>query len=414
LDTQNRAEIISVGNELLRGEIIDTNAGFLAAQLPILGIELYRMTTAGDSIEELSEVLTRAQKSADVVLITGGLGPTEDDLTREAIAAVMGEEPAVDAGLENQLRELFGRMGREMPSHNLKQAWLIPSARALDNPLGTAPGWWVHKDGKTIVAMPGPPREMTVMWRNEVKPRLQEVLPDRTIISKTIKIYGIPEAEVAEMVQHFFETDNPSLGIYAHLDGIHLRLIARGNNAQGLLREAEEKMTAIFGSRIWGRDDDTLEELIGGWLNNAGLTLATIEDGTGGLVANMLAKAPGGHQYFRGGLVVCSDDVKITCGIPSEVIATYGAVSPEVTVIMAAAVRERFSADIGLSTSAVMPKSESEGRPAGLTCVGISDSYGEKNWTHNFARFRDPSGQREAYGALFRLRERLLELGIAD
>jgi nicotinamide-nucleotide amidase len=414
LDTQNRAEIISVGNELLRGEITDTNAGFLATQLPLLGIELHRMTTAGDDIKELSEVLARARKSADIVVITGGLGPTEDDLTREAIAAVLDEEPAVDAGLEKQLRELFGRMGREMPSHNLKQAWLIPSARALPNPLGTAPGWWVHKDGKTIAAMPGPPREMMVMWRNEVEPRLREVLSDRTIISRTIKTYGIPEAEVAEMVQSFFETDNPSLGIYAHLDGIHLRLIARGNSAQGILHEAENKLIAIFGSRIWGRDDDTVEGLIGGWLNKAGLTLATIEDGTGGLVANMLVKAPGSRRYYRGGLVVCADGVKIACEVPPEVIDTYGAVSPEVAVIMAAAVREKFSADIGLSTSGVMPKSKSKDRPPGLTCVGISDSSGERSWTHNFARFRDPSGQREAYGALFRLRERLLELGIAD
>ena len=211
LDTSNQAEIISVGNELLRGEITDTNAGFLAAELPPLGIELHRMTTAGDNINELSEVITQAQEKADIILITGGLGPTEDDLTREAIAAVMVEELAVDAGLEEQLRQLFGRLGRKMPSHNLKQAWLIPSAKALDNPLGTAPGWWVHKDGKTIVAMPGPPREMTAMWHNEVKPRLVKVLPTKIILSRTIKTYGIPEAEVAEMVQPFFEADNPSL-----------------------------------------------------------------------------------------------------------------------------------------------------------------------------------------------------------
>jgi len=413
LDNHHRAEIISVGNELLRGEITDTNAGFLATQLPLLGVELNGMTTTGDDIGQLSDTLVRAQEKADIILITGGLGPTEDDLTREAIAAVIGEEPAIDTGLEKQLRQLFERMGREMPSHNLKQAWLIPSAEAIDNPLGTAPGWWVRKNGKTIVAMPGPPREMTAMWRNEVAPRLGKMLSAKIILSRTIKTYGVPEAEVAELVQPFFETDNPSLGIYAHYDGIHLRLIARGDNAQQLLNEADDKMIGILGSRVWGRDDDSLEGLIGGWLGKAGLTLATIEDSTGGLVANILTTAPGGRKYYRGGLIACSDEIKTAFGVPPEIIETYGAVSAEVTAIMAAAVREKFSADIGLSTSGVMQKSPGEGEPPGLTYVGISDSSGEKTWGHNFARFRDPSGQREAFGALFRLRERLLELKLA-
>jgi len=413
LDIHHRAEIISVGNELLRGEITDTNAGFLASQLPLLGIELNRMTTAGDDIRQLRETLERAQEKADIVLVTGGLGPTADDLTREAIAAVTGEEPTVDAALENNLRQLFGRMRREMPPHNIKQAWLIPSAEALDNPLGTAPGWWVRKNGKTIAAMPGPPREMTIMWRNEVAPRLRKILSKQVILSRTFKTYGIPEAEVAEMVQSFFESENPSLGIYAHLDGIHLRFVARGNDAGQLLRNAGEQLDEIFGSRIWGRDDDSLEGLIGGWLGKTGLTLATIEDGTTGTIANLLSTTPGSARYYRGGLVTGSDATKIAFGVPPEVIATYGAVSPEVAGIMAAMIRERFSADIGLSTSGISQKSTVKGEPPGLTYVGISDASGEKTWGHNFARFRDPSGQREAYGALFRLRERLIELKIA-
>jgi len=413
LDIHHRAEIISVGNELLRGEITDTNAGFLASQLPLLGIELNRMTTAGDDIRQLRETLERAQEKADIVLVTGGLGPTADDLTREAIAAVTGEEPTVDAALENNLRQLFGRMRREMPPHNIKQAWLIPSAEALDNPLGTAPGWWVRKNGKTIAAMPGPPREMTIMWRNEVAPRLRKILSKQVILSRTFKTYGIPEAEVAEMVQSFFESENPSLGIYAHLDGIHLRFVARGNDAGQLLRNAGEQLDEIFGSRIWGRDDDSLEGLIGGWLGKTGLTLATIEDGTTGTIANLLSTTPGSARYYRGGLVTGSDATKIAFGVPPEVIATYGPVSPEVAGIMAAMIRERFSADIGLSTSGISQKSTVKGEPPGLTYVGISDASGEKTWGHNFARFRDPSGQREAYGALFRLRERLIELKIA-
>lgn len=412
MDIQHRAEIISVGDELLRGEITDTNADFLAVQLPLLGIELNGMTTAGDDIERLRDTLLRAQEKADIVLITGGLGPTEDDLTREAIAAVVGEEPAIDAALEKHLRQLFSRMDREMPSHNLKQAWLIPSASALDNPLGTAPGWWVQKNGKTIVAMPGPPREMIAMWNDEVAPRLGKMLFTK-ILSRTVKTYGIPEAEVAELVQPFFESENPSLGIYAHLDGIHLRLIARGDDAEHLLQVAEARLNDIFDTRIWGRDDDSLEGLIGGWLSEAGLTLATIEDTTAGVIANILTASLDIRKCYRGGLVAPSDDIKIAFGVPKEVIENYGAVSPEVAAIMAAAVKERFSTDIGLSTTGVMQKSPDDEIPPGLTYVGISDSSGEKTWGHNFARFRDPSGQREAYGALFRLRERLLEINLA-
>ena len=159
MDKQKRAEIISIGTEILMGEITDTNAGYIASQLPLLGFSVQQVTTAGDNEEQLCQVLRQAVERSTLVITSGGLGPTEDDLTRECIAATLGEEPAIDAELEEQLRARFGRMGKDMPPHNLKQAWLIPSAKGLPNPRGTAPGWWVEKDGTTIVAMPGPPRE---------------------------------------------------------------------------------------------------------------------------------------------------------------------------------------------------------------------------------------------------------------
>jgi nicotinamide-nucleotide amidase len=219
MSTPILAELLSIGTELLRGEIIDTNASYLAAQLPMLGIELQRMNTVGDSIDRLCDVLRQALGRTTVIITSGGLGPTEDDLTRETIAATLGETLTIDPELEKNLRTMFSRSGREMPPHNIKQAMVIPSAKALPNPRGTAPGWWVEKNGKVIVTLPGPPREMTPMWQNEVMPRLKARFPTKPILSRIIKTFFVPEATVAQLVEPFFNIDNPTLGIYAKPDG---------------------------------------------------------------------------------------------------------------------------------------------------------------------------------------------------
>ena len=411
---QNQAEIISIGTELIRGESTDTNASYLASQLPLSGIEVHKITTVADDREQLCEILRKSLDRSGLVVAGGGLGPTEDDLTRECIATVLGETLYVDAELEKQLREFFNRMGIEMPPHNIKQAWLIPSAEPLANPLGTAPGWWVNKGKRTIVALPGPPREMKLMWQNEVKPRLQLRFPGKLILSRTIKTFALPEAKIAELVQPFFNTNNPSLGIYAKPDGIHLRLIAVGDNSERLLRVAGEQLEEILGSSVWGKDDDTLEGIIGKLLSERGLTLATMEDGTSGLLANKITAALGSSEYYGGGLIACSEGVKIAWGVPKQLINTHGAISAEVAEAMAVVAKDRFSADIGLSTTGIVGARSPEGKPSGLTYIGITDTLGQRSWEHNYARFRDESGQREAIGALFRLRERLIELKIAQ
>lgn len=414
MSSQNQAEIISIGTELLRGEITDTNSSYLASQLPLSGIDLYRITTAGDDREQLCHIFSQALERSALVVTTGGLGPTEDDLTRECIAAVLREELVVDAELEQQLRDMFTRMGREMPPHNIKQAWLIPSAKPIPNPRGTAPGWWVEKGGKIIVALPGPPRELIPMWQNEVMPRLQSSLPGATILSRTTKTFALAEATVSEMAQSFFSSTNPLLGIYSKPDGIHLRLIAHGENAGQILQAAEQQLEDIFGASIWGKDDDTLEGVVGRWLSENGLTLATIEDGTGGLLGNRISGTPGSSKYYRGGLIANSDEIKATWGVPPQLIDEYGAISAEVAEAMAEAARDRFSADFGLSTTGVVSADNPEGKPPGLTYVGVADAQGKSSWQQNFARFRDEAGHRGAIAALFRLRERLIELKIAS
>ncbi len=407
MNTNYKAEIISIGTELLRGEVVDTNANYLATELPLTGMQLHRATMVGDNFEQLCELLKLALDRSRIVITTGGLGPTEDDLTRECIAAVLDETVSVDAGLEQQLLDIFKQFGREMSPHNIKQAWLIPSAEALPNPRGTAPGWWIMKNDKIIVAMPGPPREMTFMWRNEVKPRILSKLSGNVILSRTIKLYGLPEAEVAERAESFFATDNPDLGIYARTDGIHLRLIAHGDNSESLLKKAEEKIHDIFGPNIWGKDNDTLIGIIGNWLTENGKTLAIMEDSTSGLLANIISGIPGNSGFFRGSLIAPTDETKIAMGVPKELIDKHSAVSAEVAEAMAVAARETLSADIGLSTSGILTEHVSEQRRPGLTYIGIADANGQASWHQNFARFRDELGQREATGAFFRLRERL-------
>ncbi|HEY31747.1 MAG TPA: CinA family nicotinamide mononucleotide deamidase-related protein [Dehalococcoidia bacterium] len=403
------AELISVGTEILRGEIIDTNAGYLASELPLLGIELQGMSTAADDREQLCQLLRHALERSDLVIAGGGLGPTEDDLTRDCIASVLNEEMTVDPEIEEQLRARFSRMGREMPAHNTKQALLIPSARSLPNPRGTAPGWWVEKGNKTIVALPGPPRELKPMWKNEVIPRLKLRFPGEEILSRTIKTFVIAEASVSELVQPFFESGNPTMGIYSHPDGIHIRMVARGDNARQLLDTTEAQLEEILAPHIWGKDNDTLEGIICNWLNQRGLTLATMEDGTGGLLANIVT-AVSSSGCYRGGLVACSHQTKTGWGVPAQLIEQHGSISSEVAEAMAIAARERFSADFGLGTTPVAGVDNPEGRQPGLAFIGVADAKGTRTWQQNYPPTWEGVRNRAAISALFRLRERMIEL----
>src|SRR6266508_3271972 len=206
-----KAELISIGTELLLGQIVDTNAAWLAGRLADLGIDCLWVSTVGDNLGRATEVVSRALGRSDLIVCTGGLGPTEDDLTREAIAAALGETPAVEPALEAELRTWFAGRGLEMAERNRKQAWLIPSARALPNPLGTAPGWIVRKDGRTLVAMPGVPREMTRMWETEVEPALLAGAPIR---SRTLKLLGVGESSVEEALGELVRSTSPTVATY--------------------------------------------------------------------------------------------------------------------------------------------------------------------------------------------------------
>jgi nicotinamide-nucleotide amidase len=407
------AEIISIGTELLLGEVTDTNAVYLAGQLPLLGIDLHRVTLVGDNLERLSEAFSRAWEHCDIILATGGLGPTEDDLTREAIAQMLGEELRSSPELEEELRAIFARMGRAMPPHNIKQATLIPSAQAIPNPRGTAPGWWIEKGKKIMVAMPGPPGEMQRMWEKEVMPRLQERLQKEVILFRTLKSFGFSEAEVDEMASPLFSLANPEIGIYAKPDGIHLRLIARAQKreeAEKLIARGEAQLRAIFAHHIWGTDSDTLEGVVGALLASKDLTLATMESCTGGLLATTLTDVPGSSVYYKGGFVAYSNEAKIALEVDARLIDQHGAVSPEVAEAMAEAARLRLEADIGVGITGVAGPDKLEGKPPGIAYIAICDSRGKRSIKGNYPPRRPEVKRLATAHTLFLLRQRLLGL----
>ena len=296
------AELLSIGSELTVGETRDTNAGDLARTLTARGIRVTRIQALPDDLGVVTDAFSTALERADLVVSTGGLGPTPDDLTREAIAAALGEEPIVDPDLERWLRQLWSRRGLPMPDLNLKQAWLIPSALALANDSGTAPGWWVDRpDGQVIVALPGPPREMRPIWTNEVLPRLEERGAGRAVAQRTFRLAGIGESAVAELLgEEMLRAPNPVVATYARSDAVDVRISAMGDGPGGTTAEAQVAETAarvvsILADHVWAEGETTWPHAIGTELALLGWRLAIVEVGSGGSLAALL----GDRDYLR-------------------------------------------------------------------------------------------------------------------
>jgi len=406
-----KAEIISIGTEILLGELLDTNANYLAARLPALGIDLYWTTQVGDNLGRLTEAFRRAWDRSDLTLATGGLGPTEDDVTREAIAAALDESPSVQPELEAQLRAFFSNRGLVMPERNVKQAALIPSARAIPNPRGTAPGWWVEREGRILVAMPGPPPELERMWEVEVAPRLAALVGGGVIVSRTLKTAGIGEGTIDEMVSPLLKSTNPTIGVYAKADGVQLRLTAKAatdEEARRLIAPLEEEARRVLGQAVWGADDDTLEGAVGALLRERGLTLATMESCTGGLLASTITDAAGSSLYFKGGFVSYTAEMKVVLGVDASLVARHGVVSAEVAQDMARACRQRLGAHFGIGITGVAGPDPLEGKPAGTVHIGLDDGAAPQAVSYAFAQGRAAVKRRAVTTALALLRRALL------
>ena len=370
------AEILSIGTELLMGELVDTNSSFLASELAKLGIEVRWVTKVGDDPDRLSEAIERALKRSDVTLTSGGLGPTSDDLTRETIARVCSEEMTVQDDLLEHLKGLFANRGFQMPETNVKQATLIPSAEAISNPMGTAPGWWVEREGSVIVAMPGPPREIQRMWANEVAPRLRERNAGIAIVTRNLKTFGISEGGLDEILSPLFKSENPLLGIYSKQDGIHLRAIATAatdEKARALIIPMEAEIRGIIGDdAIWGEDDETPESKALALLRDRGLTLGVVEAFTGGLLCNNLTEVTGSEDVLKGGSVASSADALVRLGMSASIVEKHGIASAEAAVDMARAACETFGADVGIGVSPLALESANGSIVAGTSFIGYS------------------------------------------
>lgn len=373
-----RAEILSCGTELLLGHITDTNATYLAQSLSALGIDLYFVSQVGDNQGRIVETLKRAWERSDLIVMTGGLGPTEDDLARESISALLGETMQVDPTLENELRTYFSNRRARMPERNVKQATLIPSAKVLPNPVGTAPGWWAEKDRHIIIAMPGVPREMYRMWEQEAIPRLRPYTGG-LIFTQILRVSGLGESAVEERLVSLIHSNNPTIATYAKSDAIDVRITAKADTseeAERLVSNMEVQVRQILGHHVFGTNKETLQSVVGSLLQARNQTLAVMESFTGGLLSSVITDVPTSSRHFIGGVAAYSGKVKEQMGVPHEVIEQYGTVSEETVRAMAHAIRERFGADFGLGITGVGGPDEQEGKAVGTVHIAIEGPEG--------------------------------------
>jgi len=301
------AVVLSIGTELVDGHLTDTNATFLAQELAALGIRLQWIAQVGDELETIVRVLRRAWDDATLIVTTGGIGPTEDDLTREAIATLLDEPLSIDPELAEQIRAFFAARGLEMPERNVKQAYRIPSCEPLPNPIGTAPGWFVRRDQHLIVSMPGVPREMTRMWREQVVPRLLPLLGGGVIRFRTIKTIGLGESFVEDRLHDLITRGMPRVATYAKDDGVHIRISVQASDeatARQLLEDTEAVIRSRLGQHVYGTDETTLGAAVLQPLRTVGWSLALVEQGNGGRVTALLTEEPAAAELLRRALVL--------------------------------------------------------------------------------------------------------------
>jgi nicotinamide-nucleotide amidase len=365
----------------------------------------------GDNPDRMLEVFSRAWNRSDLIFVTGGLGPTQDDITRETIAKIVGEEMTVDDEQERILRAMMERGGRRMPEQNIKQAMLIPSATAIPNPRGTAPGWYVERDERRIIVMPGPPAEMTRMWEHEVVPRLEQ-LADSILVSRTLKTTGLGESTVDEMMTPLLAGTNPSIGIYHRSDGVHARISAKAatrEEAWRLIEPVDEEARKILGFHIWGVDDETIAGAVGRMLRDQRLTLGVMESATGGAIGNAVTEIAGSSDYFVGSLVVYSAQSKVDMGVPPEILAMHGVVSQQTAEAMAKAAKERLHCDIGIGITGIAGGDELEGQPPGTMHLALWDGD-EMRYSHSrYYQGRTVAKARAVLQTMSLLREYLME-----
>ncbi|HKQ99718.1 MAG TPA: competence/damage-inducible protein A [Pyrinomonadaceae bacterium] len=373
------AEIIAIGSELLTSERTDTNSLWLTEKLNSVGIEVKLKTIVGDDDARLEETIRDAMKRSRVVIMTGGLGPTEDDITRKIAARAMGRRLLLNEKVLEGIRAKFYDLGRQMPEINSRQAMVIEGAEVLDNPKGSAPGMYIEHEGRSIALLPGPPREMHPMFETFVQPKLAAKAGDVRVVRRVLRVVGMGESAVDEKIAPVYtQYKNPQTTILFNRSEIEIHLTAQAKTEReaellldGLAGQIEERL----GHSIFAFRGETMEEVVGLRLAVAGFTLAVAESCTGGLISQRLTEVPGSSVYFMEGVVTYSNDAKTrSLGVDSELILNHGAVSWQVAEAMAEGVRRRADTDFGLSVTGIAgPGGGTEEKPVGLVYIALSD-----------------------------------------
>jgi nicotinamide-nucleotide amidase len=410
-----RAEIISVGTELLLGQIVDTNAAYLGQTLAGLGIDLYYKSTVGDNEGRVIEALRRARERSDVIITSGGLGPTEDDLTKECIAKVFDEKLVMHEPSLEWIQSFFRRRGAEMVERNRKQALIYEHGSPIDNPNGTAPGALLEKDGKIVISLPGPPNEMKPMVQNHVVPLLLERLSGtrQYLVTRVLRFIGIGESTLDERVQDLLAGTNPTVAPLAHTGEVHLRLGAKApsvQEAEALIQPVEAEIRKRLGRYIYGIDGTNLEEAVVRQLIEAKRTLACAESCTGGMLGARLTSVSGSSAAFLGGIISYSNEVKERLlGVPVGTLREHGAVSAQTAEAMARGARERLGSDLAVSITGIAgPDGGTPEKPVGLVYIALADAKGADARENHFIGQREDIRRRASQVALQMVREKLL------
>lgn len=414
-----RAWIVAIGSELTSGQSLDTNSAWLSRELAGLGIRSERHVTVADDLAAIVELLRAAGEHADVLLVSGGLGPTADDLTRDALAQAAGLPLELDTASLEQIEAFFAARGRKMADANRVQAMRPRGARAIVNTCGTAPGIAMRLGKAEAFAMPGVPFEMRRMFERDVAPALRGHAADCAIVHATLRTIGLAESDLGARIADLMQRGrNPEVGTAANLGVIAIRIAATAGSrrqAQALIEADETELRARLGRCVFGQDDDTLAAVVGRLLSAAGQTVSTAESCTGGLIAEQLTDVSGSSVYYVGGAVAYSNELKTRLlGVDPDLIARHGAVSEPVAQAMARGAVERFGSDHAIAVTGIAgPTGGTAERPVGLVYVAIADRSGAIVRRLLLGRDtpRDVIRQRAAAAALNMLRERLLDAG---
>lgn len=378
-----KAEILAIGDELLYGQTLDTNSHYISAEMDKIGVRVIRRTTVGDNEGDILKAFAEAESRADIILISGGLGPTSDDLTKPCLAKHFGCAIKMNEEALKEVAEFFHRRGRELTELNRQQAELPECCEKISNPLGTAPGMWFDRNDKIFVSMPGVPHEMVHMMQTEVIPRIRRKFTLPVIVHQMIRTAGIGESFLADKIASWERSLPPHIRL-AYLPnegGVKLRLTAIGEDEEKIRKEfaaLRDSILPLAGQYIFGFSDEPLEVVLGKLLIEKGLTLSAAESCTGGHVSHTITSVPGSSAYFLGSIVAYANEVKVKAlGVSPETLARHGAVSEQTVMEMASGVRQRFGTDIGVATSGVAgPGGGTPEKPVGTIWIACADHNG--------------------------------------